>query len=179
MMRLSASLLPVLATLALCGAASAGDSGESHAGKLQAYDAQAVEAAQGYARTLDLRALVQKSAPYAAQGVNQRVRVANPGLSDDQVSAFVDHFVQNMLTQDVDAIERASVLTLLETLDKDELVSLRAFQQTPTGARVVRKMPLLVARLEQDLRLMNDYVTPRALKAARDEMLKSGVEVKI
>jgi len=180
MMRLSAFLPSVLAALALCGAAQAQDfSGEAYAGKLKSYDGQAVEAAQAYAKTLDLRALVQKSAPFAAQSVNARVRAANPGLSDDQASAFVDHFVQNMLTQDVEAIERASVLTLLETLDSDELAALRAFQQTPVGAKVVRKMPLLVARLEQNMRLMNDYVVPRALAAARNEMLKSGVEVKI
>ncbi|MCW2285724.1 hypothetical protein M2323_002018 [Rhodoblastus acidophilus] len=178
-MRRSASLLLVLATLALGGAASAQDSAQSYAEKLKAYSPQAVEAAQAYARTLDLRALVTKSAPFAAQQVNQRVRVANPGLNEDQASAFVDHFVQKMLTQDVDAIERASVLTLLETMDPDELEALRAFQQTPMGAKVVRKMPLLVARLNENMRLMNDYVIPRALSAARDEMLKSGVEVKI
>ncbi|MCW2275388.1 DUF2059 domain-containing protein [Rhodoblastus acidophilus] len=178
MMRRPASLL-VLMALALCGAASAQDSAQGYAGKLKAYDPQAVEAAQAYAKTLDLRALVTKSAPFAAQQVNQRLRAANPGLGEDQASAFVDHFVEKMLTQDVDAIERASVLTLLETMDKDELEALRAFQQTPMGAKVVRKMPLLVARLNENMRLMNDFVIPRALAAARDEMLKAGVEVKI
>lgn len=178
MMRRFASL-SVLVALVLCGAAWAQDSAEAYAAKLKAFDPRAVEAAQGYVQTLDLRALVTKSAPFAAQQVNQRVRVANPGLGEDQASAFVDHFVQKMLTQDVDAIERASVLTLLETMDKVELEALRAFQQTPMGAKVVRKMPLLVARLNENMRLMNDYVIPRALSAARDEMLKSGVEVKI
>jgi len=179
MMRASAFLPSVLTGAVLCGAALAQDSGETFAGRLKTFDSGAVAAAQAYAQTLDLRALVTKSAAFAAQGVSKQVRAANPDLSDDQASAFVDHFVHNMLTQDVDAIERASTLTLLETLDKDELEALRAFQQTPVGAKVVRKMPLLVARLNENMRLMNDYVIPRALTAARDEMLKSGVEVKI
>ncbi len=179
-MRLSAFLPTFLTALALSGAAWSQDFlGEKYAEKLKSYDAGAVSAAQAYAASLDLRALVQKSAPYAAQQINQRIHLANPALSDDQASAFVDHFVHALLSQDVDAVERASVLTLLETLDKDELAALRAFQQTPTGARVVRKLPLLVGRLNENMRLMKDYVIPHALNAARDEMLKQGVEVKI
>ncbi|MBB4199159.1 hypothetical protein CCR94_17730 [Rhodoblastus sphagnicola] len=178
-MGFSASLPPVLVTFALCGAAVALESGETYAEKLKNYESEAVGAAQAYAGTLDLRALIQKSAPYAAQSVNQRIRAQNPGLSEDQASAFVDCFVQKMLSQDVDALDHAAVLTLLETLDKDELVALRAFQLTSMGAKVVRKLPLLVARLNENMRLMDNYVIPRALSAARDEMLKTGVEVKI
>jgi hypothetical protein len=170
-----------LATLALfCGAACAQDfSAEVYAAKLKTYDSGAVEAARDYAATLDLRALLTKSAPFLAQGARQRVTQANPALSDEQTQAFLDQFIHAVLSQDVDTLDHAAVLTLLETLDKDELQALVAFQRTPLGGKVVRKMPLLAARLNENMRLVKDFVAPRAMRAAREEMLKAGVEVRI
>ena len=179
-MRLFVALPPLLTALACCGAASAQEfSGAAYAEKLKGYDREAVGAAQAYADTLRLRALVEKSAPYVAQTVRQRIMAANPALAGDQMQAFLDQFTHAMLSQDVDAIDHAAVLTLLETLDAEELQALAAFQRTPAGAKVVRKLPLLVGRLDETMRVMRDYVVPRALQAARAEMLKAGVDVKI
>ena len=74
---------------------------------------------------------------------------------------------------------QSTILLMLDVLSKDELVALNAFYSSPVGAGILRKMPALMGRMPEIMQLIQTYVLPRALEAARAHMQKNGVEVKI
>ncbi|MDI9847713.1 DUF2059 domain-containing protein [Rhodoblastus sp. 17X3] len=181
-MRAFARTLAAVAALALLGAASA-RAQDSAPGqieeKLKGYEPATVAAAESFARSFNLGGMVQKSAPFLVQSVNNLLRTKNPELTDEQAQDFVSAFLQNLFGDNGKILERAMVLDMVEIMSRDELEALIRFQSTPVGASALKKMPTLSARMAQIMPLMQTYVVPRAMESAQAQMRKNGVEVKI
>lgn len=144
--------------------------------KLKSYDPALVEAARTYQRTLGMTDQVAKSLPMWAAAVERQVKQQNPTLNEAQVSEFVDVF-HGAFVDDSKLLEQAAVLIVLEVFDKDEIVALNQFYQSPVGQRIGAKMPQLLGKKADLTAFMHNYIFPDAINKARDELKKKGVEM--
>jgi hypothetical protein len=172
----------VLLALAIAGAASAwalDTQPDQFEQKLKSYDPETVEAARAYARTFDLKGMMEKSAPRIAAAVATQLKAKNPTLNDEQTKLFIDTFMQSGLVDSSDVLEQASIILMLEIFTKDELVALNQFYSSPVGAGILKKFPVMMGRMPEIMQVVQTYIIPRALEAARSTLHARGVEVKI
>jgi len=173
-----------LGLLALCGAAwtpalaleAAPDQFEQ---KLQTFDPAAVAAARSYARVFDIKGMMEKSMPALKQALLRQLKAKNPALSDPQIDAFFDAFFRGAFIDGAPVLEQATVIIMLEVLSKDEIVALNQFYSSPIGREILGKMPVVMGRMPELMAVMEKYVIPDALEAARATMKKGGVDVRI
>ncbi|MGD0722315.1 MAG: DUF2059 domain-containing protein [Roseiarcus sp.] len=147
--------------------------------KLKTYDPETVAAALAYAKTFNVKDMFAKAAPQMTQNLSRQLKSQNPNLNEDQTREFIGAFMQSALVDNAEVFEQATILIVLDIFSKDELVALNQFYSSPVGAGVLRKMPVLLGRMPELSKVMQTYVLPRALEAARQHMRASGVEVKL
>jgi uncharacterized protein len=173
----------VLALALLAGglelALAQGASPDKFAEKLATYDSAAVAAAQAYAKTFDMKGILEKSAPLISNAMLVQLREKNPNLAEDKTKLFIDTFMQSALVDNAEVIEQATVLNMLDIFSRDELIAMNEFYSSPVGAGILKKMPTLMGRMPEITRLMQTYVVPRALAEAKAKLRASGVDVKI
>jgi hypothetical protein len=181
---MAALLRQLVLVLALLGAGCATSfaqdaSAEVFEQKLKNYDPAAVEAARGYSQTFNFKTMMEKSLPALSQAVAKQIKAKNPNLTDQEVDAFVQAFLKGALVDSAPILEQATIVMMLDILSKDELIALNNFYSSPTGAGILKKMPILMGRLPELMQVMQTYVVPRALATAREQMKKEGVDIKI
>ena len=177
---LKAAVLAVALVASGVGVASALDTQpDQFEQKLKSYDPATVEAARAYARTFDRRGTMEKSAPRIAAAVAAQVKAKNPNLNEEQTKLFIDTFMQSGLVDNSDVLEQASILLMLDIFTKDELVALNQFYSSPVGAGILKKIPIMMGRMPEIMQVVQTYIIPRAMEAARSALHARGVEVKI
>jgi hypothetical protein len=147
--------------------------------KLKSYDPETVAAALAYAKTFNVKEMFTKTAPQMTKNLTQQLKSQNPALSEEQTKDFIGAFMQSALVDNAEVFEQATILIMLDVFSKDELVALNQFYSSPVGAGILKKMPVMMGRMPELSKVMQSYVLPRALEAARRHMRASGVEVKI
>ncbi len=175
-------LLLVLAALLCLGAApvlALDSQPDQFEQKLRTYDPAAVTAAQNYARTFNMRGMLEKSIPALTQAVTQQIKGKNPNINEAQAKEFVDTFLRSAFVDQAPVLEQATILLMLDIFSKDELTALNQFYSSPVGAGILQKMPAMMGRMPEVMQLVQTYVLPRALETARAHMQKNGVDVKI
>jgi hypothetical protein len=170
------ALTILLGAVAMAGAQSMPP--DKFAEALKRYDPDTVAVARAYAQTFNMRAQLAKSAPALAAAVAAQLKGKNPGLNDEQVKLFVDTYMKIALVDNAPVLEQATILTMLDIFNKDELTALNQFYSSAVGAEILKKFPLMMARMPQVMRLMQSYILPRALDGAREALKARGVEVK-
>ena len=147
--------------------------------KLKTYDPAAVAAAESYAKTFNMRGMMEKSAPGVVRTLAEQLKAKNPGLTEDQNQKFFALFTQKFIADSSEVVEHAMILQMLDVFSKEELVAIDKFYSSPVGVSVLKKMPVLMGHMPHVMDLMQSYIIPRALDAAKDQMRQNGVEVKI
>ncbi len=177
---LKAALLVVAQAVTGAGAAWAFDTQpDQFEQKLKSYDPATVEAARAYARTFDMKGMMEKSAPRIAASLAAQVKAKNPNLNDEQTKLFIDTFMQCALVDNAEVLEQASILLMLDIFTKEELVALDQFYSSPVGAGILKKLPIMMGRMPEIMQVVQTYIVPRALEAAVSRLRERGVEVKI
>ena len=146
---------------------------------LQKYDAATVEAARSYARTFNMKQMFERSIPALRQSMMAQLRAKNQALNEQQISAFFEAFMQSALVDAAPVLEQATILIMLDVLTKEEIVALNQFYSSSVGREILAKMPVVLGRIPEVMGLMQTYIIPRALEVAREQMKKSGVDVRI
>ncbi len=176
-------LLPLVLLPCLCGAPALAQTPAPAAGgyqeKLKTYDPAAVAAAESYAKTFNMRGMMEKSAPGVVRTLSEQMKAKNPGLTDAQSQKFFSLFTQNFLSDSSEVVEHAMILQMLDVFSKEELVAVDTFYSSPLGVSVLKKMPVLMGHMPHIMEMMQSFIIPRALDAAKEQMRKDGVEVKI
>jgi hypothetical protein len=152
---------------------------DQFAESLKRYDSETVAAAKAYAQTFDMRGQFEKAVPAISKALTAQLKGKNPDMTDEQTQLFVDTFMHVALIDNEQVIEQASMILMLEIYSKDELLALNQFYSSPVGAGILKKMPTMMARMPEVMRLMQTYVVPRAVESAREALKARGVEVKI
>jgi hypothetical protein len=147
--------------------------------KLKSYDAATVAAAKAYMRTVGMQNVMAKSAPQIRAAVAAQVKAKNPNVNDAQLNVFLETFFRSAFVDSAPVLEQATLLLMLDVLNKQELDALNQFYASPVGQGILTKMPQLMGRMPELMETMQKYVIPNALEKARAEVKKSGVEVKI
>jgi hypothetical protein len=147
--------------------------------KLKTYDPAAVQAAREYAKTVGMVDMMQKSIPQMRAGLTTQVKAKNPRIDENQLNLFFDAFFKSAFVENGPVLERATLLLVLDTLSKDEIVALNKFYSSPIGRSVLVKMPQFMGRMPEVIQVMQEYVLPRALERAKAEMQKAGIEMKL
>jgi len=147
--------------------------------RLKTYDPALVEAARTYARTVNIAEQLAKAAPTISEAVADQVKEKNPSLSASEVKAFTDAFFNSAFVEHKAVLENMTLLMMLDTFTKDEMVALSQFYSSPVGLSILQKMPRVLNRMPEVMAMMEKYTIPEALRAAQDKMKKNGVDVKL
>lgn len=179
-MRLLAAICLALLWLTGPGRAAADDMDPAYfEQRLKTYDPALVDAARTYARTVNIADQLAKAAPTIGEAVADQVKQKNPSLSDSQIRAFTDAFFNSAFVEQRAVLENMTLLMMLDTFTKDEMVALSQFYSSPVGLSILQKMPRVLSRMPEVMAMMEKYTIPEALRAAQDKMKKSGVDVKL
>ena len=119
------------------------------------------------------------AAVFSIIGLPGTLGAKNQALNEQQISAFFDAFMQSALVEAAPVLEQATILIMLDVLTKEEIVALNQFYSSPVGSEILAKMPVVLGRMPEVMGLMQTYIIPRALEVAREQMKKSGVDVRI
>jgi hypothetical protein len=152
---------------------------DSYEQKLKSFDPEAVAAAKAYAQMANIKDAFQQAVPAIAKRLTNEVKSKNPKLNEEQVQEFIDAFLHSALVDNADIIQKYSMLMMLDVYTKEELLALNQFYSSAVGSSILKKMPILIIRRGELIHLVQTYIVPRALQAARNSMKARGVEINI
>jgi hypothetical protein len=147
--------------------------------KLQKYDVENVKLAKEYMTLFGMQDILKQSVPAVSQALLAQVKQQNPSVNEAQIKKFNDVFFKAAFVDNTKLIEDMTLIICLDIFSKEELSELVKFYSTKVGQSIIKKMPQLIARIPEINQVTMNYIIPLALEAARAEIKKEGLELKL
>lgn len=178
MRKIARGLIVAAALLAPLPALAEGPAAEFDK-KLAKYDPAAVKAALHYFEIVNMKALLAQMVAPVRDTIITMVRQKNPGVDDATLKDFVEVVLKVMYVDNAEFFEKFTIVNMLDVYTAEEIIAIDKFYSSDVGQSMVKKMPLMMARMPQMAEILVKQIVPEALAEAQKALKAKGKDIRI